>query len=532
MTTHRHGPRVVERHCDVAVVGGSAAGLAAALQLARQRRSVIVIDAGEPRNAPAAHMHSFLTRDGTPPARLLELSREEVRAYGVEVLDGRVTDVVPTENANLSFRVELTGGHTVIARRVLAAVGLVDVLPEIDGLAEHWGRAVLHCPFCHGYEVRDRRIVQIVTDERNLHPTPLWAHLAAPLTVVLHGGVDEGHPEVAALQASGVPVVARRVQRVADDGEDGSLRIELDGGDVIEADAIAVGPRFTVPVGAFTGLGAQPAPHPTGLGEHLVVDATGQTDVRGLYAAGNVTDPSQQVLQAAADGSRVGGMIGFDLAREDVSGDGARSANETDWDRRYGDGQVWSGNPNGTLVREVTQLPPGRALDVGAGEGADAIWLAERGWTVTANEVSGRALERLAAEAERRALPIERLHVDANALDAFPRDCYDLVTAMYAAIPRTADGRGVANLLDAVAPGGTLLVVSHDLEPMRAPIDTTTQSRAYDPDAYVRVEDVAAVLAELPGWTIDVHERRPRPKGSATDAHHVDDVVLRAHRDA
>jgi hypothetical protein len=102
---------------------------------------------------------------------------------------------------------------------------------------------------------------------------------------------------------------------------------------------------------------------------------------------------------------------------------------------------------------------------------------------------------------------------------------------MYASIPRTPDDRGVHNLLDAVAPGGVLLVVSHDLEPMRAPVDTKTHSRAYDPDAYVRTDDVAAALAAAPGWQVEVHERRPRPPGAAAAAaHHVDDVVLRARR--
>jgi hypothetical protein len=105
------------------------------------------------------------------------------------------------------------------------------------------------------------------------------------------------------------------------------------------------------------------------------------------------------------------------------------------------------------------------------------------------------------------------------------------VTAQYASIPRSADGRAIANLLDAVAPGGTLLVVGHDLEPMRSPIDTTTRSRVFDPDAYVGVDDVAAALAGAPDWDIEVHEKRPRPPGAAT-SHHVDDVVLRARRTA
>jgi SAM-dependent methyltransferase len=157
------------------------------------------------------------------------------------------------------------------------------------------------------------------------------------------------------------------------------------------------------------------------------------------------------------------------------------------------------------------------------------VWLAEQGWTVTAAEISRQALGRVAAEAARRGLTISCQHSDANAVDPFTSRAFDLVSAQYASIPRTPDDRAVHNLLDAVAPGGTLLVVSHDLEPMRAPIDANSESRAFDPDAYVRVEDVARVLAADGGWDIEVHEMRPRPPGAAS-AHHVDDVVLRARR--
>src|SRR3954470_21220600 len=143
-----HGVRTIERVCDVAVIGGSAAGLAAALQLGRQRRSVIVIDAGDPRNAPAAHMHSYLGHEGLPPAVLTSIGREEVRSYGGEVLAGRALDIA--QLADGRFRVELVGGGTVVARRAVAATGLVDVLPDIEGVAQHWGADVIHCPFCHG----------------------------------------------------------------------------------------------------------------------------------------------------------------------------------------------------------------------------------------------------------------------------------------------------------------------------------------------------------------------------------------------
>jgi len=524
-----HAPRIVERHCDVAVIGGSAAGLAAALQLGRQRRSVIVIDAGDPRNAPAAHMHSYLGHEGLPPSELTDIGREEVRSYGGEVVAGRAVDVSRTEGH--CFRVELVGGHTVIARRVLAATGLVDELPDIDGLADHWGGDVIHCPFCHGFEVRDKRIVQIVTHPRGLHTAGLFRQLSARFTLVLHGGVDADHPEIEGLRAAGVNIVDGRVRSIVTGGDGHVAAVELTDGDRIEADAVVIGPRFKVRAEPFASLGLKPAEHSTGLGDIVETDPTGETSVSGLYAAGNVTDPSQQVLQAAADGSRVGGMISFSLASDDIEAAARPSANEADWDHRYEADQMWSGNPNGTLVNEIGGRTAGRALDVGAGEGGDAVWLAEHGWNVTASDISQRALDRIASEAQRRGLLIECHHADANALGAFEGRPFDLVSAQYASIPRTPDGRAVRNLLNAVAPGGTLLVVSHDLEPMRAPIDAHEHSRPFDPDAYLRIDDFTTALAESSEWEIEAHEKRPRPTG-ASSSHHVDDIVLRARRGA
>jgi len=524
-----HPLRTVERHCDVAVIGGSASGLGAALQLGRQRRSVIVVDAGEPRNAPAAHMHGYLSREGLSPSELTVVGREEVRTYGGEVLAGSASHVTRTDDDRL--RVELVGGHSIVARRVLGATGLVDELPEIDGLAEHWGGDVIHCPFCHGYEVRDRRIVQIVTHPMGLHTAGLFRQLTARLTIVVHDPLDVDSSELDAMRAAGVNVVHGRVSRIVT-GDDGHVAaVELADHERINADAVVVGPRFRVRAEPFVTLGLRPSAHPSGLGDFVETDATGATAVPGLYAAGNVTDPSQQVLQAAADGSRVGAMISFSLAHDDIRAAARSSANETDWDHRYGDDHLWSGNPNGTLVNEISGLAPGRALDVGAGEGGDALWLAEQGWRVTASDISQRALDRVDAEAERRGLRVERHHADANALDAFERGAFDLVSAQYASIPRTPDGRGVRNLMDAVGPGGTLLVVSHDLEPMRAPTDALAHSRPFDPDAHVRVDDFAAALADASAWDIEVHEKRPRPAGAASASHHIDDVVLRArHR--
>jgi thioredoxin reductase/protein-L-isoaspartate O-methyltransferase len=518
----------MERLCDVAIVGGSAAGLAAALQLVRQRRSVVVVDDGTPRNAPAAHMHGYLGSDGAPPSALTGSGRAEVRSYGGEILTGRVRTVERRDDGR--FRVEVGGGHALVARRVLAATGLADELPDIDGLAEHWGRDVIHCPFCHGFEVRDLRIVQIVTHPMGLHPAPLFRHLTDRHTVVVHDTSALDDDALDALATSGTEVVRTPVRRVLTRENGRVAGVELVDRRTLDADAVVVGPRFRARADVFATAGLSTIPHLSGIGDAVEVDPTGQTAVPGLYAAGNVTDPSMQVLQAAAHGSRVGAMIAFSLADDDVRAAARPSGDEADWDHRYGgDATMWSGNPNGTLVHEVGNQTPGRVLDVGAGEGGDAIWLADRGWRVTATDISAHALSRVAAEARRRGLDVECLHHDANAPDAFEAGGYDLVSMQYGAVHRTPDRRGLRNLLAAVAPGGTLLVVGHDLTPMREPIDVAEQTRMFDPDAYLGVDEIADALADAPDWKIELHETRPRPPGAAS-AHHVDDVVLRARR--
>jgi SAM-dependent methyltransferase len=194
-----------------------------------------------------------------------------------------------------------------------------------------------------------------------------------------------------------------------------------------------------------------------------------------------------------------------------------------DWDQRYADAErVWSGRPNGALVVEVESLPPGRALDVGCGEGADAVWLALRGWDVTALDVSRVALDRARTAAEQAGATVTWLHT--GLLDAVvPTRSFDLVSAQYPALLRTPDNDAERALLTAVAPGGTLLVVHH------ADIDAEhARARGFDPADYVGPADVAALLDD--GWQVEVDERRPRHVDSGAGAHHTHDLVLKARR--
>jgi SAM-dependent methyltransferase len=198
---------------------------------------------------------------------------------------------------------------------------------------------------------------------------------------------------------------------------------------------------------------------------------------------------------------------------------------QAEWDRRYTDReQLWSGQPNGTLVAEVAGLTPGRVLDVGCGEGADAVWLARAGWEVTALEVSGVALDRAAGHARNAGVAIHWVHAGL-AEAALPPATFDLVSAQYPALLRSPDGAAERALLSAVAPGGVLLLVHHaGMETQEAAHDS-----GFDPADYVWPSMVAALFDDA--WQVERNEQRPRvaPDGGA-GAHHTDDLVLRARR--
>jgi SAM-dependent methyltransferase len=201
-----------------------------------------------------------------------------------------------------------------------------------------------------------------------------------------------------------------------------------------------------------------------------------------------------------------------------------RTPDAGEWDERYRTAQqIWSGEPNGALVAEATALEPGRALDVGCGEGADAVWLARRGWQVTALDVSQVALAR--AQHHARDAGVEVAWVHAGLVEAgLPAGGFDLVSAQYPVLRKTEGAVAERTLVGLVAPGGTLLMVHHDLD---ADHDHDHEG-GFDPEDYALPADVAAVLGE--GWTIEVDERRPRVVSGGAGAHHVQDLVLRARR--
>lgn len=299
---------------DAVVIGGGPAGLNGALMLARTRRSVAVIDAGEPRNAPAEAMHGLIGHDGLSPHELLERGRAEVRRYGGHVVDGEVVSTARDEDR---FVVVLTDGRRVRARRLLVTTGLVDELPDVAGVAEHWGREVLHCPYCHGWEVRDSAIGVLATTPRAMHLAQLFRQLSDDITFFTHTA-PPGDEETEQLVARGIRIVHGRVTTV----ETTNRRltgVRLEDGNRVACDALVVTPRMVARASFLHDLGLVPSPHPSGLGEHIPADPFGRTSVDGVWAAGNVTDLAAQVGASAAAGALAAAQISADLAAEDTA---------------------------------------------------------------------------------------------------------------------------------------------------------------------------------------------------------------------
>lgn len=516
----------MDNNYDVVVIGGGAAGLSGAIALARSRRTVLVIDAGDPRNAAAGHVHNFLTRDHTPPAQLAAAGQDELRRYDGEFRAGRVTALHRLEDG---FGVDVDGS-TVTARRLLVATGAWDELPDIPGLADRWGTDVLHCPYCHGWEVRDQRIGILSTGPMSMHQALLFRQLSASVTFFEHTGPELTDDERERLDALAVTVVGGHVVEVESDAT-GLCAASLADGTRVPLDALVVSPRFHARADLLVPLGLTPDDLEVDgqvIGDFVAADASGATSIPGIWVVGNITNPQAQVITSAAAGLTAGARINADLAGADAEAAVRvlrhdRIHGEAAWDERYRErAQTWSGRPNVALVAEMSGRSPGTALDAGAGEGGDAIWLAEAGWRVTAAELSTVALGRARARAESSGLSIDWVHLDIT--ETPPPATYDLVTAFYLHLPEAARPGMWRHLAGAVAAGGTLLIVGHDRDDMHA-----ATHRASLADMGWSVDEIVTALG--PGWVIEVAESRPRPHvdQDGNDAT-INDAVLRARR--
>ncbi|MBN3840784.1 NAD(P)/FAD-dependent oxidoreductase [Burkholderia sp. Ac-20349] len=290
-----HGPH------EVIVIGGSFAGLSAAMQLARARRRVLVIDAGRPRNRFAAHAHGFFGQDGKPPAQIVDEAAAQLAAYPTV---RRIAGDVRTAGraADGRFHVTLADGSRASADRLILATGIRDELPALPGLAERWGVSVLHCPYCHGYEVSGQRLGVLATHPLSVHQAiliPDWG----PTTWFTQGAAEANEEEAALLEARGVRIERSPVVEILGDAP----RIEalrLADGQVVSIDALFVGARTAMASDLAQQLGCAFDDGP--LGPVVRVDAGKQASVAGVFVAGDASTPMSNATFASASGVMAG----------------------------------------------------------------------------------------------------------------------------------------------------------------------------------------------------------------------------------
>jgi thioredoxin reductase len=293
---------------DVAIIGGGAAGLSAALVLARSRRRVLVVDSGAPRNGPASHMHGFLSRDGMPPRDLLAVGRAEVQGYGGTITSGAVVGLT---RVTAGFELVMDGGERFSARRLLVATGLRDDLPDIAGLQDRWALDVLHCPYCHGWEVRDRQLGVIW----NGPETVRFAQIVRQWTqnIILFAPVDSlAVDQCLQLAARGIDIVDGSVADLVVE-DDLLTGVRMTDGRIVPREALFVPPRLVPNNDLLHQLGCDSDEQ-----GWVVTGPYGATSEPGVWVAGNVSNPRAQVITAAGEGSAAAIAINADLVDEEV----------------------------------------------------------------------------------------------------------------------------------------------------------------------------------------------------------------------
>lgn len=301
------------REVDVVIVGGGPAGLSAALVLGRARRRVVLFDHGRYRNAASRRMHGYLSRDGIPPAALLEVGRREVLAYGVSIRREEVTRIVPvgTRRGHTAFQVSLQRGRPVSAKKILLATGVVDRIPPIPGIESFYGTSVHHCPYCDGWEWRDRRLACYghgASGEALAHALLTWSRDV----VLLTDGASRLSPgELAELRSRGVEVIRNRV--VGLEGPAGRLRrVLLRGRDPLERDALFFSTGNDQSCDLAVRLGCRLT-----LKAAIRTNRRERTNVPGVYVAGDASWDVQFVVVAAAEGAKAAVAINRELQAEE-----------------------------------------------------------------------------------------------------------------------------------------------------------------------------------------------------------------------
>jgi thioredoxin reductase len=303
MTTH--GKELDRTSFDVVIVGGGPAGLSAALNLGRARKRVLLCDAGPRRNAAAEQIHGFVTQDGTPPTDFRRIGRRQLETYtNVDARDVHVEEIGGERGA---FQVRLASGD-VAARRILLCTGMIDVLPDIEGFRELWGRSIFQCPYCHGWEVQDRKFGFLAPGAELIDFALLLRGWSGDVTVLTDGKFSVPPEARTRLDGAGVRVEERGIVRLSG-GDEGLERIELADGGSLPLDVLFARPPQRQ-VALVQALG--PALDPGG---YVQVEEQ-RTSIPGIYAAGDLATPKQSAILAAAAGMNAAAMLNLELSAE------------------------------------------------------------------------------------------------------------------------------------------------------------------------------------------------------------------------
>lgn len=556
---------MIQTSWDAIVIGAGAAGLSAAQALGRSLRRTLVIDAGSPRNRFAGHVHNALGLDGKSPTELAELGRTEAERYGVEFHAGSVASVDESAGG-LRVTLEATGEtvQSFDARVLIVATGVRDILPEIAGLARHWGTGVLHCPYCHGWEVRGSRIGVVTSSPLSLHQAKMLRQWSDNVTVFSAALGELDAATARGFAARGVRVVPSPVEEVQGDGAQVTAVVTADKKSHA-VNAVFVTSALAPIDGFLAGLNLAREDQPWG--SFIGVDQTGQTSHPRIFAAGNVVQPMATIPSAMGTGTIAGAAANYALVEEDYAlaaanaGHSHEGAPEYDpghvhgsshnhgsahaqqdphedptlfWERRYSDSdRIWSGRVNEALAAVSADWVPGRSLDLGCGEGGDVLWLAERGWAATGIDLSATAVSRAVTEAASRELTEARFvagdlgdWVARGALIDGSAQPFDLITASFMQSPVELPRQRILRAaLTRLAPGGRLVVLTHAAPPPWA---------KNHPGEFLPPEGEVALLGleGAPGqWVIEVAEVRERDaEGPDGRQHHLEDTVVVVRR--
>ncbi len=300
---------------DVLVIGGSYAGLSAAMSLARSMRTVLIIDSGQPCNRQTPHSHNVITLDGTPPAQIALRAKEQVLAYPTVTY---LTDkVVSINNANGTFEVKtersLSLAEPVRAKKIVLATGIIDQIPDIDGFAPCWGVSILHCPYCHGYEVRGQKIGLLANGDAGFDLTKLIGHWTNNLTLLTQGPATFTPDQRQFIDKRGVPVIESAVSRIIH--QNGQLQqVQFADGNTLALDAMFTRLAFrqSGPLVEQLGIDLLSTGMMAGL---IAVNDFGKTNVPGVYAAGD-NSGMRSLSVAIANGSKAGAALNRELIEE------------------------------------------------------------------------------------------------------------------------------------------------------------------------------------------------------------------------